>query len=493
MSLKNPDPNKSKLVRKASPPRPEAEDTFRRKLEEIKKIRQKQNNNSSAKKKVIVNGKPALDVQGEWALFQSSKGRKYFFNLKTLENQWTKPASWIEEGQVNKSQPPLPRSSSDQPPLPQDQNGSSTNGANKNPGFKMKIKKGSSKVKKKKNVNKGAAPPPLPPLPDEDPKDKLPKAYMDFSDDDDGETCAKLPKLNEEDYKETEESWIDNYQPYESMFEPDETSSSAAVGYNPTSSNSLPPPPNPLADRYDSSVPPPPVPVPVLPDPALAAVLAAKAMIESQLPPPSATPGITSANALLNNATWLTDYNLPACLSRCKFPKTQDALHELNSNRTKKRTEPNLPPIPPEVAQFAGSGFDVRRDMFIAELKNSNNRHRLLTEKLNGTGVYKIPDELWDRSFPLFNVELLGPNIKLECRPHGFTEDNVPVYTRTGKVANKLPFPEDIVRCHSVLQAWKTDTCHCVYANRTFTIERDDRQWKKDLEECKKFLIENGY
>ena len=98
---------------------------------------------------------------------------------------------------------------------------------------------------------------------------------MYISDDDDGETCAKLPKLNEEDYKETEESWIDNYQPYESMFEPDETSSSAAVGYNPTSSNSLPPPPNPLADRYDSSVPPPPVPVPVLPDPALAAVLAA--------------------------------------------------------------------------------------------------------------------------------------------------------------------------------------------------------------------------
>ena len=77
------------------------------------------------------------------------------------------------------------------------------------------------------------------------------------------------------------------------MFEePDQTSSSAAVGNNPTSSNSLPPPPDPLADRYDTSVPPPPVPVPALPDPALAAVLAAKAMIESQLPPPSATPGM---------------------------------------------------------------------------------------------------------------------------------------------------------------------------------------------------------
>jgi len=112
---------------------------------------------------------------------------------------------------------------------------------------------------------------------------------------------------------------------------------------------------------------------------------------------------------------------------------------------------------------------------------------------MNGTTVFKIPDELWDRSYPMFCVELLGKNIKLECRPHGFTEDDVPVYTRTGKVANKLPYPEDIVRCHAVLQAWKTETCHCVYANRTYTIEKDDRQWKKDLEECKKFLIENGY
>ena len=48
-------------------------------------------------------------------------------------------------------------------------------------------------------------------------------------------------------------------------------------------------------------------------------------------------------------------------------------------------------------------------------------------------------------------------------------------------------------RCHSVLQAWQTETCHCVYANKTYTIERDDRQWKKDLEEAKKFLMENGY
>ena len=101
----------------------------------------------------------------------------------------------------------------------------------------------------------------------------------------------------------------------------------------------------------------------------------------------------------------MSEYNFPAVLSRCKFPKTGDALHELSTNRTKKRTEPNLPPLPPEI--LTGSVFDFRRDMFYTEVKNSNNRHRLLSDQMNSM-VYKIPDELWERSFPLFNVELLG-------------------------------------------------------------------------------------
>ena len=97
-------------VRKPSPTRPEAEDAFRKKLEEIKKIRQQQNNNAVRKKVIkIVNGKPTLDVQGDWALFQSSSGKKYFFNMKTMTNQWTKPEGWIEEGQTKPTQPPLPR------------------------------------------------------------------------------------------------------------------------------------------------------------------------------------------------------------------------------------------------------------------------------------------------------------------------------------------------------------------------------------------------
>ena len=282
MSLKAPNPNKSKLVRKPSPDRPEAEDTFRRKLEEIKKIRQKQNNNAgnnqaSVRKKVVVNGKPALDVQGDWALFSSSSGKKYFFNLKTLVNQWTKPPGWIEEGQI---QPPLPPSS--KPPLPNDQNGSSNStngsGANKNPGFKMKIKKGSSKVKKKKNqgVLAPSAQPPLPPPPENDTvKNNLPKAYMDFSDDED-ESKSKLPKLDDDDYKDL--SCLD----YKDVMEPD---TSAKM-----SSNSPPQPPS----SHPGSAPVPVEPVPSLPDPQLQAVLAAKAMIESQLPPPSATTGKNS-------------------------------------------------------------------------------------------------------------------------------------------------------------------------------------------------------
>ena len=67
--------------------------------------------------------------------------------------------------------------------------------------------------------------------------------------------------------------------------------------------------------------------------------------------------------------------------------------------------------------------------------------------------MFKIPDELWEQCFNIFQIDLVQ-GVKLEARPHGLTEDDTPVYTRTGKVAQKLPFPEDIVRCHAVVQAW---------------------------------------
>ena len=55
----------------------------------------------SKKRKLIVNGKEALDHQGNWALFESSKGRKYYFNIKTQSNQWVKPQEWIEKSKNN--------------------------------------------------------------------------------------------------------------------------------------------------------------------------------------------------------------------------------------------------------------------------------------------------------------------------------------------------------------------------------------------------------
>ena len=31
--------------------------------------------------------------------------------------------------------------------------------------------------------------------------------------------------------------------------------------------------------------------------------------------------------------TWVSEYNFPAMMARCKFPKEYDAIHELQSNK----------------------------------------------------------------------------------------------------------------------------------------------------------------
>ena len=65
-------------------------------------------------------------------------------------------------------------------------------------------------------------------------------------------------------------------------------------------------------------------------------------------------------------------------------------------------------PIPDAVREAMPkdmTDLEIRRAVFNQELKNSNNRHRLLSERL-GVVVYKIPDELWERSFSYFQVTL---------------------------------------------------------------------------------------
>ena len=54
----------------------------------------------------------------------------------------------------------------------------------------------------------------------------------------------------------------------------------------------------------------------------------------------------------------------------------------------------------------------------------------------------------------LFLIDLMD-GVKLECRPNAMTEESTPLYARTGKVVVKAPFPEDVVRCHACIQAFR--------------------------------------
>ena len=41
----------------------------------------------------------------------------------------------------------------------------------------------------------------------------------------------------------------------------------------------------------------------------------------------------TASTNMAEMKTWVSEYNFPAMLSRCKFPKEYDAIHELQTNR----------------------------------------------------------------------------------------------------------------------------------------------------------------
>ena len=108
------------------------------------------------RRRVIVNGKPSLAICGDWALFASSSGRQYYFNLKTLVNQWHRPPEWcdVEAGISTNPNPtpPLPNLTSkvggDRPPPPPLPQPDASNGGS---AFKMKIKN-KSKHKLKDNA-----------------------------------------------------------------------------------------------------------------------------------------------------------------------------------------------------------------------------------------------------------------------------------------------------------------------------------------------------
>jgi len=195
---------------------------------------------------------------------------------------------------------------------------------------------------------------------------------------------------------------------------------------------------------------------------------------------------------LTGNPTYFTEYNLPCCLKRCRFPKEQDVLHELKINKLKRRNfvpPPFMAGLDPKLSHLAK---EAQMEQFFLEVKNYNNHDRLMTNRMNEVLVYKIPDEVWDRYFNLFQVKIFD-GVYLECKPSGYTHNDELIYSRTGKICGHKTFPEDEARCQAVLQTWGKDYCLCMYANKIFKIRRDDELWEDDLYETRKFLERKGY
>jgi len=192
------------------------------------------------------------------------------------------------------------------------------------------------------------------------------------------------------------------------------------------------------------------------------------------------------------NSTYFGEYNLPCCLKRCKFPKEQDVIHELKINKLKKRNfypSASIPGLDPKLAYLAE---EAEMEQFYIELKNYNTHDRLLTSRMGGTLVYKVPDEVWDRYVHKFQVKIFS-GVYLECKPSGYSHNDELIYSRTGKACGYKTFPEDEVRCQAVLQAWNKEYCLCVYANKIFKVKRDDDAWHDVLREVRRFLEKNGF
>jgi len=504
------------LVRKASPPRENtgSELTFQQKLAEIKRVRSEggsllANNpppenppNTGVIEEVkqvstLTGVKTFLKSYQEWVEVVSKSGKVYYYNKKTLVNQWKKPDDWLaEEERLNPplppELPPVPESQTQPPPPPPSDEG------------KLQIK-----VKVKKKVNKRQKDPDnhlplayqknckrLNDSSSEDEESKKPKLTIDnaFEDPDSAPQEQKLAKLDPSDE-------IGHLKP-PAVIESDKTD--VTVESNPdetlkeTENDEIKTPDEAVKQdpkncrKFDPRVSGPKR-ADNLAD-GCAAALAFKNITsmpeanaiygENPLPPP--------ANLALGNPTYFTEYNLPCCLRRCKFPKEQDVIHELKINKMKRRTfqpPPLTVGLDPGLAHLAR---EAEMEQLLVEIKNYNNHDRLMTSKMEEVLVYKIPDEIWERYCHLFQIKIFD-GVFMECKPHGYSHNDELIYSRTGKFCGQKTFPEDEARCQAVLQAWGKSQCLVMYANRIFKIKRDDEDWEDDLYEARKFLERHGY
>ena len=435
--------------------------------------------------------KTFLKSHGDWVEVVSGSGKVYYYNKRSLVNQWHKPAEWLaEEDRLNPPLPPLPSAPpppepSDRPPLPDDK-------------LRLNLNlKGKKKVRKRVVKN---------------PEGHLPVAYqkngkrtLDSSSDED----EKKPKLTIENAFEDPDASELGQKPLAKLDPQDEM---GHLRPEPVLETKVEPC---VVTKNSETEPKPPVEtVEAKPDPrdgrkfdprvsgpkraenlqdGCAAALAFANI--RQLPEAAALYGENSAPqpaALTGNPTYFTEYNLPCCLKRCRFPKEQDVVHELKMNKMKRRTfvpPPFMAGLDPKLSHLAR---EAQMEQFFLELKNYNQHDRLMTTRMEEVLVYKIPDEVWERYFNLFQIKLMD-GVFLECKPSGYTHNDELIYSRTGKICGHKTFPEDEARCQAVLQAWGKEHCLCMYANKIFKIRRDTEQWEDDLYEARKFLERRGF
>ena len=389
-----------------------AEETFQQKLQEIKRMRMTGSSarpeECSADKPPLpppapgsgavvpktvktVNGlKTFLKCHGDWVEVVSKSGKVYYYNKRTLVNQWKKPEDWLkEEERLNTpppapAPPPLPPDDPEPvmelPPLPED-----------NTKLKLKLMT-MKKIQRLKNPEN---------LPlayqkntqkrlddsDSDEEGKKPKLTVQnaFEDPDAMDEDQKLAKLDPEDE-------IGHIRPDPVVDEP-KKEVDPELKQEDTSAIQKKDPKD--CRKFD----------PKLSGPERAENLiegcAAQLAFKNITSMPGSAPGAVDAglgvDSAAGNPTYFTEYNLPCCLRRCKFPKEQDVLHELQLNKMKRRTyipPPLIDGLDPKLSHLAQ---EAQMEQFMAEVKNYNNHDRLMTSRMDNVLVYKIPDEVWER------------------------------------------------------------------------------------------------
>ena len=375
-------PKNAPPPRKPSPVRggPEEELTFRQKLEEIKRQRTAgesgqtnipiQNRMSRPEEPVVAKQvqtltgvKTFLQSFGDWVEVVSAKsGKVYYYNKRTMVNQWTKPEAWLaEEVRLNPPlpedippppEPPLP-AAEEQPPPPPSEEGMAgisnpakikmkLKGKKKLLGAKKKLKKQLAKIKNEEEeaeANLPLAYQKNAPKTEEDSScgedeeeegddgDKKRKLAMsdafDTVDDDDTE-ATKLAKLDSKD----EIGHIDIRLP-PPLAGPSSALGAFTLGVAPAGPPIFtePPPPPSIFRKFDRTV--------AGPERALALHQGSAAALAyqniSKVPESQVLYGeqasLMSSTSLatggIGNPTHFTEYNLPCCLRRCKFPKEQ--------------------------------------------------------------------------------------------------------------------------------------------------------------------------